>query len=252
MPKLRLFLLVLVLLFPLTSRGQISVLDREYFPDLYIGVMGGVGFNTYKGTFSTFENSNECGKFTDGKGSGFLLGAKAEYKLSHKFNLYGSIVYEDRSGDFNSSSITAPVFIADDKPLQTATLEQRLQVNLDYMAISPLIKYKPFEFDLGILFGPSFDFIIHNEMTHTENIIDPPGLYFLDGTKTRQVLSNKIPSKNSFLIDLKAGISYGIPVDDFLLSPEIFYCLPLIKVTSDSNWKISGLQLFLSFSYGLK
>ena len=252
MPKLRLVFLLLVLLIPLTSRGQISVMDREYYPDLYIGVIGGYGLNTYKGTYTTFESTNECGKFTDGDGSGILFGVKAEYILSHRFNLYGSMVYEDRSGDFNASSQKAPVFMGDNLPLQTATLEQQLKVNLVYLSISPLIKYKPFDIDLGILLGPSFNFIIHDEITQTENIIAPQTLYYLNGSKSRQVISGKISSKNSLLIDLKAGISYGFIVDEYKISPEIFYSLPMMKVTSDSDWKISGLQFLVSFSYGLK
>jgi hypothetical protein len=255
MPKLRLVFLLLVLLIPLTSRGQISVMDREYYPDLYIGVIGGYGLNTYKGTYLTFENTNECGKFTDGDGSGLLIGIKAEYKLSRRFNFYTSLVFEDRSGDFNSSSATAPVFITDDQPLQTATLEQKLKVKLNFMTLSPLIKYKPFEFDLGILLGPAVNFIMSDEITHTENITAPQELYYLNHTKSRTVLSGKIESKNSILLDLKAGISYGFQLeDDLKLSPEVFYTLPLMKVSSasDSDWKISGLQFLVSFSYGLK
>lgn len=251
MYKLRI-LLVLALLFPLTSRGQISVLDREYFPDLYIGVMGGYGLNTYKGTFSTFENSTECGKFTDGDGSGVLFGIKAEYNLSRKFVLYASLVYEDRSGKFNTSSITAPVFIADDKPLATATLEQKLEVDLNYFSISPLIKYKPFDVDLGILLGPSINFVVKDGITHTENILSPQDLFFTNLSKTRTVVSGKITSKNSVLVDIKTGVSFGIPVNnDFKITPEIFYTFPLMKLTSDSDWKISGLQFVLCFSYGI-
>ena len=251
MPKLRL-VIMLALILPFISNAQISVLDREYFPDLYIGVLGGYGMDNYTGTFSTFEGSNECGKFTDGDGSGLLFGIKLEYKLSRRFDLYGSFVYEDRSGDFNSSSITAPVFVNDNLPPMNASLDQNLQVKINFFTFSPLIKYKPFDFDLGILFGPALDFIIKDEITHSENITAPAELYFLNKSKTRTVISGAIDSKNSLLLDLKTGLSLGIPLDEnFKVTPEIFYTLPLMKVSSNGDWKISRLQMVLSFSYAL-
>lgn len=245
-----LFLLIFI---PLISRGQISVLDREYFPDMYLGIIGGYGLNTYKGTFSTYENKNECGKFTDGDGKGLLFGLKMEYNLTRRINLYLSFLYEDRGGDFNSSQISALVFIDDVNLVTDAILEQKLKSKINSFSINPMIKYKPFDFDFGLLIGPSINLITLDEITQTENILSPNELFFLKThSKSRTVLTEKIESKNSILLDIKGGIAYGIPINSyFKITPEVYYYYPLVKVSSTSDWKISGLQFFLSFTYAI-
>jgi len=71
-------------------------------------------------------------------------------------------------------------------------------------------------------------------------------------SKSRTVLIEKIPSKSSVLLDIKTGLSYGLPINSyFKITPEVFYFYPLIKVSSSTDWKISGLQVFLSFSYAI-
>jgi len=251
MSKLRFWLLLFFI--PLISRGQTSVLDREYFPDFYIGIIAGYSMHTYKGTISTYEKSNECGTFTDGDGKGLIFGLKMEYNLTRKLNLLFSLLYEDRGGNFNSSIVTAPVFVDDNTLVKNASLEEKLESKINTFSLNPMIKFKPFDVDFGIIFGPSISFITSDEITHNESILSPNELYFLKTrSKTRTVLTDKINSKSSMLLDLKTGLSYGIPINGyFKITPEIFYFYPLIKVSSNSDWKISGLQVFLSFSYAI-
>lgn len=251
MSKLRLWLLLFFI--PLISRGQTSVLDREYFPDLYVGIIGGYSIHSYKGTLSTFENNNECGTFTDGDGKGVIFGLKMEYNLTRKINLLFSLLYEDKGGSFNSSIVTAPVFIDDNTLIKNASLEQKLESKINTFSLTPMIKFKPFDVDFGIIIGPSISFITSDEITHNENILSPSELYFLKTrSKSRTVLIEKIPSKSSVLLDIKTGLSYGLPINSyFKITPEVFYFYPLIKVSSNTDWKISGLQVFLSFSYAI-
>jgi len=53
-------LIFFILLIPFTTKAQLSVMDREYFPDNYIGLIGGIGLTSYNGTLSFLSNQFNC------------------------------------------------------------------------------------------------------------------------------------------------------------------------------------------------
>lgn len=251
MKKIRFLLFLLII--PIGIFAQRSVLDREYIPNFFIGLEGGYSLNTYTGQYSTFEGTTECGTFKDGSGSGLLFGLRIEYMFSRRISLIGSILYEDRSGKFNKSSVAAPVFISDDKPPVDAVLEEALEAKLNYLSITPLLKFKLLRLGLDVVVGPSFNLLMSNKATQTENILSPSSLYFLGGSKSRTVIDGEIKSKNSLIIDAKAGLLFEIPVTDlFSIVPEVMATFPLMKVTSEYDWKISTIQFLICFRYGFE
>ena len=250
-------LLCFILLVPLTAKSQISVMDREYFPTSFIGLTAGIGLTSYSGSVSFYGNQVDCDPYTFDANSefqvNFLFGLRAEWKIAKQFDLYASLLYEDRSAKFDPFNYQGYVYVSDQKPLEPATLGQELDAKINILSITPMIKYRPFDFDFGILIGPSFALIISDELDSRESIIQPSELVFKPtGGKERTIYSGEIESKNSLLIDLKFGLSYGIMLAERIkLSPEVFYVLPLMNVTSEDDWKISSIQFLLSLSYGL-
>ena len=247
-------ILLFILLVPITTKAQISVMFREYSPDNldnFIGLTGGIGLVSYTGTFSFFSKVDcEPYNFSAGTQVNVLFGLRAEYKISKQFYLYGSLLYEGRSAKFDPIDYSGFVFAGDSKPLEPLTLSQELEAKINVFSISPMIKYRPFNFDLGLVVGPSFAFIISDKINATESIVQPMELYYNNGEKKRVIHSGAIESKNTFLLDLKFGLSCGFMLTKRVkISPEIFYVLPLMNVTSDDDWKISSIQFLLSLSY---
>ena len=247
-------ILLFIFLVPITAKAQLSVMDREYSMD-FIGLTGGIGLVSYNGTLSFFSDQVDCEPYNFSANSGsqanVLFGLRAEYKISKQFYLYGSLLYEDRSSKFDPINCPGFVYVDDSKPFEAANLNQELETKINVFSISPMIRYKPFNFDLGFVIGPSFALIISDELNAMESIIQPEELYYTNGEKKRVIHSGKIESKNTLLVDLKFGLSYGYMLTEQVkLSPEIFYVLPLTNITAEGDWKISSIQILLSLSYG--
>ena len=249
-------LLSLILLISFTAKGQESVMDGSIIFNRFIGVTTGIGLTSYTGSTSFFNDRGDCDPYSFNSKSGFetnfLFGLKAEFKISRSFDFYASLLYEGRSAKFNPQEYTEPVYVSEAKPLELASFKQSLDAKVNVFSINPMIKYKPFRFDFGILVGPSVAFIVSDKLDAKELILEPAELFFQENSrKERTIYSGEIESKNTLLIDLKIGLSYGFMLmEGIKLSSEIFYVLPLTKVNSVDNWKISSIQFLVSCSYG--
>jgi hypothetical protein len=249
--------LCFILLVPFTAKSQMSVMDREYIPT-YIGLTVGVGLVSYTGTVSAIYYGDDGVKCVDDFNSksgfelNFLFGLKVERKISRYFDIYASLLYEGRSSvKFDPLDYTGYVYVDAIDDYVPAHLNRTLDAKINIFSITPMIKYKPFDFDFGILVGPSFAFMVSDELNNKETILEPAELFYKTGGKEITLYSGEIESKNSFLFDLKFGLSCGIMLtEEIKLSPEIFYVLPLTKVCSEGDWKISSIQFLVSVSYG--
>jgi hypothetical protein len=247
-------LLSFILLVPFTAKGQVSVMDERYFLNRFIGLTVGVG--SYSGSISFYADQVDCEPYNFKTNNEFqtklLFGLKTEWKISKHFDFYASLLYEDRSAKFAPRDFTEPVYVNDERAFELTSFSQRLDGKVNILGITPMIKYKPFKFDFGILVGPSFAYIVSDELDAKELILEPEESVFVEtGGKERTIYSGKIESKNSFLLDLKFGLSCGFMLTkNIKLSPEIFYVLPLTEASSEDDWKISSIQFLVSISYG--
>jgi hypothetical protein len=253
--KKLLILLCFVLLVPFTAKSQLSVVFREYFPGCFIGLTGGISLTSHTGSVLLFDKRDDCDPYSFNANSAYqanvLFGLKLDYKFSRSFYFYSSLLYENRSAKFDPIDYRGPVYDSI-TGIASAYFKQELDAKINVFSITPMIKYRPFNFDFSILFGPSVVFIVSDELDSKEYIIEPEELFY-KGTDTRErtIYSGEIESKKTFLLDLKFGLSYGYMLTERLkLSPEIFYVLPLMNV-SEGDWKISSIQFLLSLSYGL-
>ena len=249
-------LLSFILLVPFMAKSQVSVLDETVFLNRFIGVTAGVGLISYTGSVSFYADKVNCEPYRFNSKSGseinLLFGLKAEWKISKHFDFCTSLLYEDRSAKFDSRNFTEPVYVDDERPLELASFKQELNAKINIFSVSPMVKYKPFDFDIGILVGLSFAFIISDELDAKQSILEPAELFFGGiGGREGTIYTGEIESKNSLLLDLKFGLGYSFMLTKQIkLSPEIFYVLPLMRVNSVDNWKISSIQFLISCSYG--
>jgi len=248
--------LSLVLLFTITAKSQESMMDESFLLKNFFGVTLGVGLTSYSGSVSFYADRVDCEPYEFSSKSGsdinFLFGVTAERRLSRFFNLYLSVLYESRSAGFGSLNYDERVYVSDERPFEPGSFRQDLDATINLVSITPMLKWKPFRFDLGILAGPSVAFMMSDELLAKEKILEPSDLFYQEvGRRERTVYSGEIESKNSLLIDLKFGLSYGYMIaDNIKLSAEGFYMLPITKVNSEDDWKISAIQLMLNLSYG--
>jgi hypothetical protein len=162
-------------------------------------------------------------------------------------------LYENRSGKFNKSTISFPVPGINYEPV-VAVFEGLVETKLNYLSITPLLKFKLFRFGLGFVAGPSFNLLMSSNVTQTENILSPDYLvHTYNKGQVETVYDGEIKSKNSLIIDAKAGLLFEIPVTDlFSIVPEVMATFPLMKVTSENDWKISTIQFLICFRYGFE
>jgi hypothetical protein len=243
-----------ILLVPFTAKSQKSVMD-EYAFDRFIGVTTGVGLVYYTGSFLLFGDEVDCELYhfqtnTEFQ-TNFLFGLRGELKISKHFDIYVSLLYEDRSAKFDPLDYALYEYISDEKPFELTSFKQELDAKINIFSINPMMKYRPFDFDFGILVGPSFAYIVSDELDSKEWILEPADfIYKESGERERTIYSGKIAPKNSFLFDLKLGLNCGLMITKQIkLSPEVFYVYPLTKVSSEGDWKISSIQFLLSLSY---
>ena len=246
-----------ILLFPFIAKSQkSSIMDEKYSFDNFIGITSGVGLVSYTGSFLLFSGEVDCNPYnfkTNNKlQTNFLFGLKAELKISKHFDIFASLLYEDRSAKFDILDCPLYVYVSEERPFELANFKQDLNAKINVFSISPMLKYRPFDCDVGILVGPSFAFMISDKLDSKEWITQPTELVYKESAKKeRTIYSGNIEPKNSLFIDLKFGLSYGFMLTKQIkLSPEIFYVLPLTKVSSEDDWKISSIQFLVSCSYG--
>ena len=248
-------LLCFILLVPLVAKGQGSVMDENYFFNHFIGLTGGIGLISYNGSLSLFNEQVDCDSYNFYAKNEFqtnvLFGLRAEWRFSKRFDLYASLLYENRSAKFEPNNYTTSEELGQPELVIVSHL-QELNAKINIFSITPMIKYRPFDFDFGILVGPSFAFMVSDELDSKESIIEPDWVYYNEiGERERTIYSGEIENKYSILTDLKFGITYGLMITERIkLSPEIFYVLPLMKVKPEVDWKISSLQFLVSLSYG--
>ena len=253
-------LLSFILLLPFTAKSQVSVMDDIELPDRFIGFTGGVGLVSYTGSFLLFGAQVDCEPYNFKTNTEFwtkfqtnlLFGLRAEWKISKHFDFYTSILYEDRSAKFAPLYYEQREYISDERPLEFVSLEQELNAKINILGITPMIKYRPFKFDFAILVGPSFAFILLDELDSKERITQPADFVYdpITGRKESTIYLGKIEPKNSFLLDLRFGLSCGFMLTKYIkFSPEIFYVYPLTKVSSEGDWKISSIQFLGSLSF---
>jgi hypothetical protein len=237
------------------AKGQKSVMDESYILNRFIGVTAGVGLVSYTGSFLLFGDEVDCDPYNFKTNTefqtNFLFGLRAGWEISRHFDFCVSLLYKDRSAKFDPLDYAQPEYISDERPFELVNVKHDLNVKINMLSISPMIKYRPFYFDFGILVGTSFAFLILDELDSKKWITQPADVvYKKTGESQRSIYFGEIESKNSLMVDLKFGLSCGFIFEEQIkLSPEVFYVYPLTKVCSEDNWKISSIQFLVNLLY---
>lgn len=217
-----------------------------------VGVFGGPQFNFYSGTFEVYDNNALCGTFTTGKGTAIAVGALADIPITQTFFIRARAGYSDYTGTFTSSVRLASAILPNGE-LTDATADETLDAKLSYISFNPSALYYPFQsFPLAFQCGPSVGIISKKTFTQKEKLTAPLSATFKDGTQDHTIVSGDIHATNGVRLGLNLGAEYDLFLSQNLIaSPMISYDFPITKVTSDTKWYASALDVGIAIKFAL-
>ncbi|NOY06966.1 MAG: hypothetical protein GXO82_10135, partial [Chlorobi bacterium] len=215
-----------------------------------VGLYGSPGFNFYQGTFQVFEGSKVCGTFTSGNGQGLVLGGLLEIPLQRNLLLTGRIGYHDASGQYDTDTRLGTV-IMPDGTLRDAFVNHVLDATISYITTGLAVQYYPFSnLDLHVAAGPTVGIGLKHTFIQNEKLLEPLEAKFIDNTREHVVASGDIASFKNVSLTLDAGAGYDVRLTrNLIATPEVRYRFPVTSVTTDTDWKIAGLQAGLSLKW---
>ncbi len=181
-------------------------------------------------------------------GSGINIGGFYEYSMSPVMSIMFRLGYHQLSGSFKS---TEDEWVGTDGEPVLANLEFTLDANLATIALEPLFTYQVAK-GLNIHAGINLGYLMTATFNQNEQILNKSEIQFSDGTTERNKITNNQAITNASLVQLGGviGGSWDIPISPrYLISPEVFYNLGLMGVTSDIDWKVSQIRFGIAGKY---
>ena len=241
-----------------------SPLDPSAKPTpIYIGPAFGFNIMGHSMDIPTFKDDPLCPNFKNASGFGILGGLTLEYLFGDVassssalifralFNMYpGSVTVEDK--EFPSMGPDAAVVYSN--------VESTIDITYNAATFEVMYKINPIPgFGLGIVVGPSFDYIITKNRTHKFSLIKPLNAQFFDdreswpaGTtfdatkRTAIIYDGEIEDASMIRLGLKAGVQYEILLGSKLyVVPSLAYNFGITSLTSAYTWRVSPIQIAL-------
>lgn len=205
------------------------------------GVVGNVGVNSHSADFRAFPGvPNCCPSFNGGSGTGINLGVLYETPLGE--SLWGSmrLGYSTTGGRLLRTENTT---VSGNEP---GVFEHSIDASLGSLGIEPLISYSL----LGSLrahAGGRLGVLLQSQFSQRERLTSPSTGTFPNGRRSQnEVNGAEIPQSQSLQAAGLVGISYDLPMNanhTLLLSPEVFYSIPLTNTVSGLDWKVAQLRI---------
>jgi outer membrane protein OmpA-like peptidoglycan-associated protein len=221
-----------------------------------IGIKGGYLYIWNTSTLPVIINGGEeCGLFENGTSNGFFGGVTGEYSLfGDVLELSGSVYYAYRPAQLSVRS-RDNFEVLDPRTNSYVTLlrEHTFVSSLGYVSVDIGLRSRPLP-SLPIYIRAAVDAgnpLVDATYTQNEEIVEPDGVLFPDGTKRRETGSGEYPGLGTSY-GAYGGIGAVISLGDNVeLCPEVGFRLGLNSLTSTANWTqsyaVGGLQLRYRF-----
>ncbi len=218
-------------------------------PSMAFGVYFGALAASHSGGFTFPDEQPPVISYDDGSGVGPAFGIRADIRLLSSLSLSPRIFAECRRGTFTSDPFVMEIVGQDMQP-QDMRLEDELDVIVRVAGLDLLVQWHPLPVNLYLAAGPSVGLKLYEEFTVTENILEPAGVAFLDGSRSREIYSGDPDRTRAFHAGIRAGAGYLLSLgSDLAAGAEVLYFLPLQTVTENDDWSMQGLQATLSFLF---
>ena len=249
--KMRSLLFAVLILFAPFVFAQEKAPERN----IRIGVLGAGAYNMHSGQFSTYDGMLLCGSFDDGSGLGWIGGNSVEFPVSSSLSVFGRAFFHKADGDFESFPENPPRVSLEDGSLVSLATEDILDVSLDYLQFEVLGSYYLTD-KIYVALGPGVAFSTHASYSQTEEILQPMGINFQNGSRTRQIASAEFDDNPQTETNLRFSvhglIGADFPVtDNIYISPEAGYIFPFTNVLSNDDWTVSSVHAGVALKFEL-
>lgn len=219
----------------------------------------GIGANIFNSSFSTLSGGVDCGKFGNGSGLGFIVGASLQWEVINDGSIGLGLYYADRSGNFTIDGSFPARDLQTGKDIIAKT-DIKIDAKLSYFEICPEFHYKLID---TVINGPlkamaviRFAIPMTKTYTETEKIKYPENAVFIlpDGFKQERTLADgTIEKMNTPLIGISLGIEHFLKISrTSFITNAIVFDYYLNDIAGDVNWKTSNIRFEtgIGFSFG--
>lgn len=243
----------IILLLALVQYHSVDAQDK---PVWYWGAYAAVNINTFNANFRELQGyPNCCLQFENGTGLGYAMGGLLQIPLNNSLYAGLRLGIHNPSGTLFSNENIGFQFIRNpNAPFDTIgapiTVEHSIVANLLQIHIQPSLMY---QISNSLFLSASLGayYAVNAEFDQKETLISPSNATFLDGKRIRNQANGTIPEYSQILLSGDIGISYDIPVSNYMfISPYLSYHLPFTSL-STLDWKVNTLQMGLSFKHGV-
>jgi len=228
-----------------SAAPEASATETSFAFGVYFGALAA----SHSGGFTFPDEQPPVISYDDGSGIGPAFGIRADIRLLSSLSLSSRLFAECRRGTFTSNPFVMEIVGQDMQP-QDMRLEDELDVIVRVAGLDLLVQWHPLPIDLYLAAGPSIGLKLYEEFTVTENILEPAGVTFLEGSRSREVHSGDPDRTRALHTGVRAGAGYLLSLGrDLAAGAEVLYYVPLQSVTEDDDWSMQGLQATLSFLF---
>lgn len=193
---------------------------------------------------------NCCPLFTQGLGYGLNLGAFLDFPIKKKLLFRLSFGFSKFQNELKSTEDILINFSSE--PIK-GEVEHYIKANLRTIDFQTSLYYNIISaLNMGIGFGIAN--LINKSYEQKETLIKPMnrGVFSDTGTRIRNDTTGIINSTNSILPFFSTNFSYDLPLDkseSIIISPNLFFKIPLASYLVHSKWESYTLGLGLSLKF---
>ncbi len=189
-----------------------------------------------------------CENFTGGGGYGLSAGALHRMFFSKFFGIGLRLGYNQMDGTMTKQEFIGNAYDSDFNTVE-AISEYTLETYLRSVEVMPLVFIRPFDMPLTLNAGLSVGYTFSGTDNHTEELVDPVGAQFINGSKYRKS-SNDIGDIFQPSVYIRPGVTYDIKISgSLILSPEIWAGFPIFNTVKNTDWKTSTIGLTAALKY---
>ena len=256
--------LILLCALPLPAAAQQPGEEEEVEPIGYIGLFGGIGFNTHMVALDPLwltgsQPAPADNLFVEGSGTGLTAGLLLELPLSGSFGFGVRAALQNRGGEMEATYLnTSDITTTGGTPRQ-ADVNATVVSRLPYLAFTPHFRVMPQSLPLYFFAGPSILMPLGPTYDYTEAIaLGGQGLVFAGtnvGTRSR-ALDRELRGAGT-----KLAVTLGLGVEVFItptiaLIADAQYSPMIGSVSSDiessDTWRadMTSITAGLKFGFG--
>lgn len=221
-----------------------SRLPSEY-PYSFIGLHTDLNFINNLGKLNFAEREIPCCKFSDGNGIKFSIGAAGEYWLSSKTSLVGTLSYTNISNHFIKKTDPIP------RPYDVFQSEYIFDSKISYLDVDLRYKFRLYDTHFSYFGGICPSILLGSSSKYKEKVISQNNS-FNDGSTERMIKAGKISELSSFVLPLKAGLSYDFELGrGKYFTPSVFVMYSLNNLAENTHWKYYsfGIEITIFHSF---